>query len=430
MRLLARAGGVVLVASLISAGPAPAQSAADGAVARLLGEALQSWEAAGPGMADDLAGLRARAARLAAARDSIAAILRDHPDSAVARDLRAGREVRGLSRAKIERRLDETTRRIEVEDRAMVCRFEREMDRQLERNLGIPVPSQECSHAMARARFRDCEECPEMVILPSGRFVMGAAPGEEDEEDMDPADRGRSSPQVPVSIARSFAIGRFEVTRGEYAAFVRDAGEAPPTTCNAIEGGSMVARQGLSWRDPGFAQDPGHPVVCVSWHDAQRYVEWLSRRSGKPYRLPRESEWEYAARGGHAASRPWGGGREAACEHANILDVAGMRVLRRVVVSGAAPCEDQSGYTAPVGRYRANAFGLHDMIGNAWEWVAECWTASLSVRDVRSDLGCAERSMRGGAWLTFPEDARPAFRASYPADKRAFHIGFRVVRDM
>jgi formylglycine-generating enzyme required for sulfatase activity len=70
------------------------------------------------------------------------------------------------------------------------------------------------------------------------------------------------------------------------------------------------------------------------------------------------------------------------------------------------------------------------MIGNAWEWVAECWTASLSVRDVRSDLGCAERSMRGGAWLTFPEDARPAFRASYPADKRAFHIGFRVVRDM
>ena len=158
--------------------------------------------------------------------------------------------------------------------------------------------------------FRDCEECPEMVVVPAGSFRMGSPPGEE----------GRfiwEGPLHRVEISKPFAIGRFEVTRGEYARFVSETGDSSGTSCWTYEGGEWEERTGRNWRSPGFAQEDSHPAVCVNWKDARSYVAWLSRKSGEAYRLVSESEWEYAARAGTTSSRYWGNAfssRVSSCE--------------------------------------------------------------------------------------------------------------------
>ena len=425
-----RVFGAALLALFLITPPTAAQQGDAGMAAKLLAEALAFWAAAGPGSADDLPGLRAREKKLVAAKEKLGLVLREHSASAIARDLAAGREFHGLSLRKLETGLAETRLRMTAEEDASIRALERALDDQFARFFGMPRPNRDPQVASARVLPRDCDECPEMVVVPLGSLVMGAAPGEEEEEAMDPGDRGRSSPQLRVRISRSFAIGRFEVTRGEYAAFARETGEVMPPSCVVVDGDGMRAQVGRSWHEPGFEQDDRHPVVCVSWNDAQRYAAWLTHRTGKPYRLPSEAEWEYAARGGIDWPRPWAGGRDVSCEHANILDRSGMRALRNLVVSGSATCDDGAVFTSRVGSFRANAYGLHDMIGNAWEWVADCWSSSLAEAAILSGQSCVARSMRGGAWLTFPRDARPAFRAGYPAAARAAHIGFRVAREM
>lgn len=273
--------------------------------------------------------------------------------------------------------------------------------------------------------LRDCPDCPELAVLPRGSFRMGATPGEEELEGVPCDERARSSPQVMVQVARDFAIGRFEVTRGEYAAFVREAGEASPSSCMS------VARQpARSWRDPGFAQDDRHPAVCVSWDDAQRYVAWLSRRTSKRYRLPSEAEWEYAARAGMEWPRPWTGGLGAYCEHANIFDRSGRRGLRGAADATVAPCDDGFDVTARIGSFRANAFGLHDMIGNVSEWVAD-WHAPYPPGDVVDPGGPAQGTevvTRGGSWY-FATLCSATRRYPLAPTERHFHVGFRVARD-
>ena len=280
--------------------------------------------------------------------------------------------------------------------------------------------------------FRDCPVCPELVEVPLGNFVMGVAPGEEEAEDVSQQFRGRSTPQVQVRIPAPLAVGRMEVTRGEFAVFVSETGFATGSSCWIREGSKWTDRAGANWQSPGFSQADRHPVVCVSWDDAQAYVRWLSMKTGKGYRLLSEAEWEYAARAGGQTRRPWGDSSEEGCSHANIADAAARRLVPGV--AWGTSCDDRYGYTAPVGTYRANAFGLHDMLGNVYEWVADCWNethnGALSDGSARTTGDCSRRIVRGGSWDTNARLVRSAYRGRDPSGLRTIDRGFRIARTL
>ncbi len=302
--------------------------------------------------------------------------------------------------------------------------------------LSLPAMAQQMPGAAAPPPqvgtvLRDCAACPELVVVPAGSFTMGAAPGEAADEEVPGAFRSRSDPATAISIPGPLAIGRFEVTRGEYARFVAQTGYDTGSTCWTFENGKYEERAERTWRAPGFVVDDRHPVACVSWEDAQAYVRWLSRETGKSYRLLSEAEWEYAARAGTTTRRPWGDAAEAGCVHANIADASARRVVAGM--TWGTVCDDGHAHSAPVGSYRANAFGLHDMIGNVWEWTADCWNESHdgASRDGSARLtgDCSRRVMRGGSWGLLPRSARSAYRHRIAADLRGAFNGFRVVRD-
>jgi formylglycine-generating enzyme required for sulfatase activity len=280
--------------------------------------------------------------------------------------------------------------------------------------------------------LRDCSDCPEMVVVPAGRFTMGAAPGEEEAENLHAPFRGRSAPRIDVSIPGPLAVGKFEVTRAEFARFVADTGHATGSACRTFENGKYEERAGRTWRAPGFAQDDRHPVVCVSWDDARAYVQWLSRKTGKGYRLLSESEWEYAARAGTTTRRPWGDTAEAGCGYANIADASARRIMAGMTWGTA--CDDGHAFTSPSGAYRPNAFGLHDMLGNVLEWTADCWNENHAAAppdgSARSTGDCTRRVLRGGSWDIVPEGSRSASRNRNTADDRNDNYGFRVARTL
>jgi formylglycine-generating enzyme required for sulfatase activity len=278
--------------------------------------------------------------------------------------------------------------------------------------------------------FKDCDECPEMVVIPGGRFEMGAAPGEEEAEGVPDQFRNRSQPRRMVGVG-PFAAGRFEVTRGQYRAFVQASGREDKG-CWVWNGKEWAEDAGKDWRDPGYAQDDGHPVACVSWDDAKAYTVWLSRRTGKTYRLLTEAEWEYAARAGTATRRYWGDDGNRSCAYANTLDRTAKRVVPGFSNFQSAECDDGHAYTASVGRYQANAFGLHDMLGNVWEWTEDCWNENYAgaPADGRAWTAgdCGRRVLRGGSWYMLPRFVRAAYRAGSPTAFRNDGVGFRVAR--
>ena len=169
----------------------------------------------------------------------------------------------------------------------------------------------------------------------------------------------------------------------------------------------------------------------VSWNDAQEYVRWLSRETGKSYRLPSEAEWEYAARGGTSTSRYWGDSSSSQCGHANGADAATKRVYLDWTV---AACDDGAVRTALVGSYSANGFGLFDVLGNVWEWTEDCWNGSY--RGAPADgapwygSDCSRRVMRGGSWTVTPRHLRSAARLRLTTGVRATYAGFRVARTL
>jgi formylglycine-generating enzyme required for sulfatase activity len=285
------------------------------------------------------------------------------------------------------------------------------------------------------AALRDCPTCPELVVIPPGTLAMGSPPGSRE---MDPVGRGRAERGVvEVSIARAFAIGRYEITRGEYAAFVAAAGYDPKIPfCRVWDNANQrfYDMPDRTWRDPGLktAADDRHPVTCVGWPDAVAYATWLSSTTGKRYRLPSEAEWEYAARAGSNRSRFWGDDPSEGCSYANIYDLTSLRVYP--LAWSHAGCVDGFADVAPVGSLIPNAWGLHDMIGNVWEWVADCFTTSKEGRpkDQRAWewANCSERALRGGSWMTAPNRSRVAYPAGDPATDRYAFLGFRVARDL
>ena len=271
-------------------------------------------------------------------------------------------------------------------------------------------------------RFRDCDTCPEMVVVPAGRFTMGSARGEEGRQ----ADEG---PQRQVQVRQAIAVGRYEVTRGQFAAFIAETGHQAKG-CYVWTGSQARLDPAKSWRDPGFRQAGDHPAVCVSWQDAKAYVRWLSGKTGSAYRLLSEAEWEYAARAGRAESRPWKGQPQQACRHANVHDQSSRDAFGFLWPDHG--CNDGWEATARVGNFPANAFGLHDMLGNVWEWVEDCYAADLSQvpqdGSAKAAAGCRERVLRGGSWVVEPSYLRLANRNSEQVDIRDINTGFRVAR--
>lgn len=291
------------------------------------------------------------------------------------------------------------------------------------------VPAQE---ARAPQTFRDCDSCPEMVVVPAGVFILGTPPADLPEH-ADPAE-GQA---VQLRIPRPFALGRHEVTRAEFERFIAATGYEVRPGCRSWD--DSLARFNddarRTWQSPGRPHEATatHPVNCVSLADAQAYASWLARETGKRYRLPSEAEWEYAARAGSTTLRPWGDAVQAGCEHANTYDRGGQSAHR--LGQGTAGCADGHADVAPVGQFAANAFGLHDMIGNVAEWVEDCYTGSYvgRPRDARAWTwlgGCQRRVQRGGSWVSPPDEARSAHRVPADAGARADFVGFRVAMDL
>ena len=284
---------------------------------------------------------------------------------------------------------------------------------------------------MAGTFFRDCPECPEMVVLPAGESVMGAGAGEEDREFLSPEFRNRSAPQRRIAVS-SFAAGRYEVTRAQYRKFTEATGHRSEG-CFVWAAGDYRMDTGKSWHNPGYPQDDRHPVSCVSWEDAIAFAKWLSAETGKHYRLLTEAEWEYAARGGNPASRFWGDDANQSCDFGNGADRRTVALLAEAGNWPSVQCDDGNAHTAPVGSYRANVYGLHDMLGNVAEWTADCWNGDY--RDAPSDArarmtgNCFMRAVRGGAWDEGPTSLRSAYRVGSPVVIRVYSRGFRVARD-
>lgn len=283
----------------------------------------------------------------------------------------------------------------------------------------------------AAAVFRDCPDCPEMVVIPAGEFVMGAAAGEEEREALSAEFRGRSAPQRKVRVG-GFSAGRYEVTRAQFREFAEATGYRSEG-CFAWAAGDYRLDSARSWQAPGFPQDDRHPVSCVSWEDAVAYAKWLSAKTGKHYRLLTEAEWEYAARGGNPASRFWGENAGASCEFANAADRRTLSLMTEAGDWPSVPCDDRHAHTAPVGSYRANAFGLHDMLGNVAEWTADCWSGNFqsAPSDARAWMtgNCFLRAVRGGGWDEGPASLRSAYRVGSPVVIRVYSRGFRVARE-
>ena len=275
-------------------------------------------------------------------------------------------------------------------------------------------------------RFRDCPECPEMVVVPAGSYRMGSPSYEQGRQE----DEG---PVHEVTIAAPFAIGRHEVTVAEFGRFVDETGYSAGNSCRTYEGGEYEDRAGRGWRNPGFGQSGGHPVACVNWNDAQAYVAWLSRETGEEYRLPSESEWEYAARAGTATARYWGEGESGQCRHANGADASATERYSDWQWA-VASCRDGHAHTAPAGSFAANDWELHDMLGNVWEWTEDCWNGSYAGAPSDGSAweygDCSERVLRGGSWNSGPSVLRAAVRGRLTSGGRVNIVGFRVARTL
>jgi len=270
--------------------------------------------------------------------------------------------------------------------------------------------------------FSDCDSCPDMVVVPPGNFFRGSS-----NDALEP--KLNEGLQKNVSISYTLAVGVVEVTRQQFSAFVEDTGYGNNGCW--IYDGNWEKKSNSNWKNPGFVQTDNHPVTCVSWNDAKAYVRWLSKRTGEQYRLLSESEWEYVTRGGTSTARFWGDAIEDACISANVADESSGANYPGWSIHG---CNDAFVHTSPVATFQPNLFGLHDTLGNVFEWVEDCWSESYtdSTDDGRAfvDDQCEERVLRGGSWFSRPEFVRSAYRNRFASEHRSSSFGFRIAREL
>lgn len=284
--------------------------------------------------------------------------------------------------------------------------------------------------------FKDCEDCPAMKVVPAGKALIGS--------------RGPSPEGTPIEVSRAerpahqvifsepFAVGVYEITRTQFAVFADATNMPDGERCFVWDdkAGEWDNRTGVTWRNPGFAQSSEHPVVCVSWDDATSYTRWLGEVTGASYRLLSETEWEYAARARTAMPWPWGSKRDEACLHANVNDYTRIDLDSGLTndTGSVFQCRDGVHFTAPVGSFAPNAFGLFDMIGNVWEWTADCFNTSYNGAPDNESAwttgDCTQRINRGGSWADPPWRTRSAVREWDPPHGRYAIHGFRVAKDL
>jgi formylglycine-generating enzyme required for sulfatase activity len=300
-----------------------------------------------------------------------------------------------------------------------------------------------CTHAPAPVTaFRDAPFAPEMIAAPVGLGIVGSEPAETERYKLAASFANRERPRREVRIERPFAIGKGEVTRGEFAHFVEATGYAPASPgCWRFLGVKWELDPALDWRTPGFDQSTDDPAVCISKRDAEAYLTWLSQVTGKRYRLPSEAEWEYAARAGAATARFWG--EDFDCAYANGGDQAAERANGWAGKSLGFPdippwrplaCDDGFAATAPIGAKPANRFGLVHTIGNVQEWTADCWNDDHSEAGAsaaaRTDGDCTRAPLKGQGFTGSENVLRSAFRLKGDVGERRFTWGFRVSRDL
>jgi formylglycine-generating enzyme required for sulfatase activity len=250
-------------------------------------------------------------------------------------------------------------------------------------------------------RFRDCPDdtlCPWLRVLPAGKFTMGSS-------EKEPGRFSNEGPEHEVTIAKPFAVMEAEVTRGHFVLFAKETGYQAAKDCD--------------WNKPGFDQTDAHPVVCISWNDAQAYAKWLSGKTRQNYRLLSEAEWEYAARASTSSAWWFGSDEARLCEYAKV-----------------GSCKSARG-TAAGKTYKPNAWGLYDMHGNAWEWVADCWHENYANAPSDGSIwnsGCGKedrRVLRGGGWNFNPQYSRSAIRINYFSPGSRFNgSGVRLARTL
>ena len=284
--------------------------------------------------------------------------------------------------------------------------------------------------------FRDCDQCPEMVVIPSGSVYVGSY---EEEIGRKKGERKR----VLATIANSFALAKTEVTLGQYRVFMEETkyksnqafykGE-PLVGCNYFDGKSYGYVAEHNWKNPGYPQRETDPVVCVSWSDADAYAQWLSKKTGRMYRVPSAVEFEYASRAGSSSPWYWGTDPTEACDYANVGDRA---FAKKFPTRASFSCTDGYVFTTRVGRFKPNKFGLYDMVGNAWEWTSDCFQKDLTNAPIdgsawleNDNKECDARTPKGGSWISGIAWSRAAVRSRDGADYKSFMLGFRVAAEI
>jgi len=270
--------------------------------------------------------------------------------------------------------------------------------------------------------FRECPSCPEMVGIPAGKFVMGSPPSE-------PGRFDNEGPQHVVTI-KAFALGKYDITSQQFLAFLNET-HYQPTPCDLTLGMGWRSTGGGSVYSPEYEEPPKWPAVCLDWRDADAYIAWLNAKVRRirpnltsetgPYRLPTEAEWEYAARAGTTTARWWGeaiGTNRANCNGCG------------------SPWDDK--LLANVDAFAPSPFGLYGMLGNAWQWTADCWHTNYKGAPTDGtawvEKNCTRRVIRGGSWDNLPVFVRSASRSGSVTDGGEFDYssltGFRVARDL
>ena len=273
--------------------------------------------------------------------------------------------------------------------------------------------------------FKDCDDCPEMVVVPPGTFMMGS-PKSEKKHDKN------EEPRHNVTIPAKFAVGKFEITRAQFAAFVNETGHNVGNKCRAYQNVELEYRLNGSFENPVFHQEDTHPVVCVNWDDAKAYVKWLNTKiEGSPYKLLSEAEWEYVARAKSTTAYNFGPREKDLCKHGNGADKSSLKLW----YWSNKKCKDGYVYTSPVGLFAENNFGVYDMHGNVWEWVEDCWHQNYhgAPKDGTAWTKggeCSKRVLRGGSFSDSPGMVRSAIRDSGDSVSRMISSGFRVSRTL
>ena len=300
-----------------------------------------------------------------------------------------------------------------------------------------PPPANVSAH---QRDFRDCAGCPAMVVISGGKYTMGSAANDVTADALE-------QPSHVVHVP-SFAAGRFNVSLAEWRAFARATNRLTSLGCQWTGKDGPEAEKTASWENLGFSQTARDPVVCVTWQDAKDYARWLSRKTGKHYRLLSEAEWEYASRAGVSSPYPWRDGTSHEFANHGTEECCG----------GLASGRDKWVNTSPGGAFPANRFGLYDMNGNVMQWVEDCFAPTYAeapangsanlksvpiidtgdLKDLNGTMTCDYRVLRGGDWAQQVRWIRSAARSFAPPPGpgpalnayRSGGVGFRVARDL